>query len=349
MLNPIDIKFFKLCCTEIGNESETDIAARCPVCGDSKYSKSKKRLHLYQVQNSTLVHCFNCGIHHNVYNFLKTYFPEHLDAYKREMFKNSLNLEFEQTKFNDDFSYLNVENLNISNFENISNNLDFSSNELLNNSNIEKFQKSENSQKFEIFQKINFKELSQESLNYLKSRKLNYYPEIFGKFYELDCLEVNNKYYPLAGKIIIPFYYTLNDKIYGFYSRSIYDKSFNTCNLNLGYKIWNWFNIDKSQPVFIFEGIFDALSFYQMTNEKNIIALCGISIPDERLNELKTPMFCLDNDQTGIKEMIKHYKHNCLIYDTKFKDFNEMLQNNYIPKFNFKSGFSALIELKKLL
>ena len=77
MLDPIDIKFFKLAIGSgrVKSETSQDIAARCPICGDSKYSKNKARLHLYQKNDVTLVNCFNeCSCQNiSVYNFLKNY------------------------------------------------------------------------------------------------------------------------------------------------------------------------------------------------------------------------------------------------------------------------------------
>lgn len=56
MLNRIDIKFFKLAVgmENIGKETDVDIVARCPICGDSQSNKRKKRLHLYIKNNVTI-------------------------------------------------------------------------------------------------------------------------------------------------------------------------------------------------------------------------------------------------------------------------------------------------------
>jgi DNA primase len=93
--------------------------------------------------------------------------------------------------------------------------------------------------------------------------------------------------------------------MYGFYSRSIGTKMFCTYNneLNIGYKVWNWFNVDKTKTVYIFEGIFDGIS----SGLTNIIALMGAKLPDERLKELKDPVFCLDND--GVQSVTDNAIH----------------------------------------
>ena len=92
MLNPLNIKFFKMCCHDIGKETLIDISARCPVCGDSKKNKSIKRLHLYHKGGNDFVKCFNgdCPVNTNMYNFLRLYFPDKLYDYKRECFHQKI-------------------------------------------------------------------------------------------------------------------------------------------------------------------------------------------------------------------------------------------------------------------
>lgn len=58
--------------------SYEDIACKCPICGDSKYSKSKKRLHLYKKGEVINVNCFNgdCPAKNlTPWKFFKTYTP----------------------------------------------------------------------------------------------------------------------------------------------------------------------------------------------------------------------------------------------------------------------------------
>lgn len=49
---------------------------RCPVCGDSKKSKSKFRFYIYKKNGSFKVHCFNCAYHESFRFFVKAYFPD---------------------------------------------------------------------------------------------------------------------------------------------------------------------------------------------------------------------------------------------------------------------------------
>jgi len=124
---------------------------------------------------------------------------------------------------------------------------------------------------------------------------------------------------------------------------------------NIGYKIWNWFNIDKSKPVYIFEGIFDALSL----GYNNVIAAIGATIPIERIKELKEPIFVSDNDKTGVLNSIKYSNlgHKVYIQPSKYreKDLNQLKLNNRgldlkkIVDENLFSGMMAEIRLKEKL
>ena len=294
MLSQTDIKFFKIAVgsENIGKESLLDVSAKCPVCGDGRKGNSK-RLHLYEKNGTTLVHCFNgdCPVHYNVWNFLKNHNPELLDSYKRETFGETM-------KTLGGNNYLPKQEVKI---------------------NIKTIALESHLGKIEDFP---------QALEYVKSRNVEYDKERFGQWYfGIKDLNIDGILYKVKDSIIIPFFY--NNLIYGFYSRSIDKKNFITYNhqINLGYKIWNWFGIDKNAPVYIFEGIFDAIS----SGKKNIIALAGAKLPEERLKELKYPVFCLDNDKTGILNA-KNYAmsgYNVFIQPTDIigKDFNEIKKN----------------------
>ena len=85
-MDSLDIRFFKMAVggDRIKQETPTDITARCPICGDSKYSKSKARLHLYEKNGVTLVNCFNeCSVNNiTMERFLKDFYPALLPSYR---------------------------------------------------------------------------------------------------------------------------------------------------------------------------------------------------------------------------------------------------------------------------
>ena len=336
MLDRIDIKYFKLAVglENIGKETDLDITARCPVCGDSRKNKRTKRLHLYEKNGVTNCNCFNgdCGVQNKtVYSFLRDFFPALLPQYKKETFGNTLE-KLSKNETADVFSSFKKE-----------------PEETL-----------EQPEKVDILlhdlssymHKI---EENQEALDYLKSRGFDYnnLKDKYGQWYfGFQDLKIGEKNYKITNAIVIPLYY--DGKMYGFYSRSIYDKVFFTYmhDANIGYKIWNWFNVDKSKPVYIFEGIFDALS----SGFDNVIAAIGAKIPEERINELKEPVFCYDNDKTGMMNSIAQANKGYKVFVQPpgyAKDMNENMLNgvdcrNLIAN-NLYSGISASIRIKSKL
>lgn len=304
MLDRLDVKYFRLAVglDNIGKESDVDIVARCPVCGDSRSNKRKKRLHLYIKNNVTNINCFNgdCPVHNKtVYSFLKEFFPSLLAQYKKENFGNTLQkLASGQTE--DVFSQFKSEVQN---------------------------------PKEVLIHDLSpyLKDIVDvpEALTYLRNRGFEYKESKYGKWYfGYQDLKIGEVMYRITNFIVIPLYY--NNEMYGFYSRSIYDKTFCTYmhDANIGFKIWNWFNVKKDSPVFIYEGIFDAIA----GGLPNSIALLGAKITEERLSELKYPVFVLDNDKTGLMNSLTYAKRNFQVYiqpdNYKEKDINELMLNH---------------------
>jgi hypothetical protein len=307
----------------IGKETDVDVSARCCVCGDSTTNKNKKRLHLYEKSGTTLVNCFNgdCDVHHNMWNFIKRTSPDLLDSYKRETFGEKLD------------NYINRDK------------------EPTPNKALEKLE--DPITYHDLTSYFTPIEESQKALDYIKSRGLPY-KDTFGKwYYGSTDLIIGDKKYSLNDSVIIPLY--KDNKMYGFYSRKIENKFFATYNpeVNIGYKVWNWFNIDKSRPVYIFEGIFDAISI----GKTNVVATMGADIPMERVSELSQPVFCLDNDKTGWMNSIKYAEmgHRVLIYpdDLHHKDMNKVLTEGINPEeivdSNIYKGRLAIVKLRKKL
>ena len=329
MLDRNDIKFFKLAVglENLGKETDKDVSARCPVCGDSRTNKRTKRLHLYEKNGVTNVNCFNgdCAVHNKtMYSFIKEFFPALFEQFKKDNFKNTI----QRLASNEDV---------------------FAS-----------FKKEEPKKEKPVLTQdltpyLKNITLSEECIVYLRNRGIPYIADKRGKWYfGYQDIKIGDTIYKITDSIVIPLYY--NDEMYGFYSRSIKDKSFCTYmhDANIGYKIWNWFNVDKSQPVYIFEGIFDAIS----SGKYNIIALMGAKIPEERLNELKYPVFVLDNDKTGLMNSLAYAKKGYSVYvqpdSFKEKDMNELMLNQRIDvseliDTNTWKGLSAEVRIKSKL
>lgn len=336
-LSHLDIRYFKLSVGQenIGKETSVDIVARCPICGDSQKKKNSKRLHLYVKNNETRINCFNSGCectNKTTYGFLKSFYPNLLENYKRENFIQNLS-HLSGSQPEDVFANI------AENVKNTVNDTSVVAPVLTHNL-------------FEYFENILEHD---EALSYLSKRGFDYFNSKYEWYFGKQDLQIGDKRYKLTDSLIIPLYY--NDEMYGFYSRNIFNKEFFTYmpEANIGYKIWNWFQIDKNKECYIFEGIFDALS----SSFDNIIGLMGAKIPQERLNELKKPIFVLDNDKTGIMNSVEYARKGYTVYIQpdiyKEKDLNELLLNHpeldmqKLIKENLYSGISAEIRLKSKL
>lgn len=324
MLDPVSIRYFKLAVgSKVKYETPGDICVRCPICGDSKYSKNKARLHLYSKGNLTLVNCFNeCSCRNKtVYSFLRDYYPNLLDSYKQEVFKSNL-------------SKISLEQYDLIGDLDLSDNIKTVSNDFI---------------KPPVLFDLNFFEKSPKTLEYLESRGLEWSPT-FGDVYIGKNIKIDSKSFPIDNFIVIPFY--CGDKCYGFYSRSMTEHRFYTYmpEKNDEFKLWNYYNVDRTKPVYVFEGIFDAISVYQ-SGFTNVVACCGATPPEKLLNGLDCVM-CFDNDQTGKRNSLKYAKKGfkVLVYpnELQFKDFNEMLLNNVCISdimSNVYSGIQAQIKI----
>ena len=361
-LSNLDIKYFKISVGQenIGKESSVDIVARCPICGDSQKNKRSKRLHLYIKNNETRINCFNSGCectNKSTYGFLKSFYPNLLENYKRENFIQNLSHLSGNSESGDVFANITNKKQEIETTQQSNN--DFGSVDSWFPEDDYKVEPIIEQQKpvlvhnlFDYFENILEHD---EAINYLSKRGFDYFNSNFEWYFGIQDLQIGDKLYKLTNALIIPLYYS--DEMYGFYSRNIYSKEFFTYmpEQNIGYKIFNWFQIDKEKETIITEGIFDCLSI----NYNNRIALMGAKIPEDRLKELRHPLFVLDNDKTGILNSIEYAKRGFNVFvqpnEYKDKDMNELMLNNpeldiyNFIKENTFSGISAAIRLKSKL
>jgi len=163
-------------------------------------------------------------------------------------------------------------------------------------------------------------------------------------------------YYHKDYGLIVPFELD-NESIYGWQSRNLDTKYFHIELPENNPKIWNWFNINKDEEVFISESIIDASMLYYIG--KQSIAAIGSDISTEYLAELKYPVFIFDNDKTGKTKTIKYSKllpnAKFLVWDKRIhqKDLNEIITSSIpIDKFkkfiegSLKTGYEIQIQHK---
>lgn len=166
-------------------------------------------------------------------------------------------------------------------------------------------------------------------------------------------INIFDKAYYVKNFIFIPIFQY--KKLKGFYTRSIEEKRFSTIIFPKGEKYWASETLDPTQTVYVFEGIFDAMS----SGYENVIAMLSADLPESLLSELKDPVFCFDNDETGVRKAIKYNKMGYKTFvwreDIKEKDMNERLlstsleENKKLIAENIYSGLEAYIRLNRFV
>lgn len=317
MLDYINVKYWELAhsAEELGYHKSSDYSCKCDVCGDSN-NKNKKRLHLYKKTSyeSDSIQCFNCGYTANMYSYLRDHHPSLFNSYKQELGIGKLNALTERKPL--EIRAVKKENI----LKTFSRPAEF----------------------------IPITE-SEEGMKYISKRG---FPKM-KCYFSTGKVKLIDKEVMLKNYIIIPL--LENGKWFGFYSRSIESKTFYTYlpEFNTGYKVWNFFGVNKAEEVYIFEAIFNAMS----SGLKNCIAVLGSDIDPDRLSQLKKPIFVFDNDEAGRAKALKYadkgYKVALLpreytddindLYAKKGmnrKDISELIKSNVV------SGLKAKIMLK---
>jgi hypothetical protein len=81
---------------------DTYINFRCPICGDSKKNKFKKRGYILKNRKPWMYFCHNCFVKMNVVEWLKRYYPINYRNYYSEILQNrdNVNIELPKIKLN---------------------------------------------------------------------------------------------------------------------------------------------------------------------------------------------------------------------------------------------------------
>jgi len=330
MLDPINVKFFKFAVgSGIGKETPNDISAKCVICGDSEKDERQKRLHLYrktQYEND-VVHCFNCEFSGNMYSFLREYDTTLFEQYKREKRETSFNNLKEKKQ---DTEAVVMQNT---------------------------YKKKSKIFTFPFPKEFIPSEENEKAKKYLSGRKLT----CDDIYYSPDGIKLGEKYIPIKDCIVIPLWHNKElGTVYGFQARSIEGKTFYTYipDENTGYKVWNWFGIDKTKPIFVFESVFDAKS--SGLPEDRIVAALGADLNEDRINEVNEAIFCFDNqfkDPTSKKKSTDLLQNGFRVFvwptNIEEKDSNKWLQNSTngesfarIILTNIESGGKGVLRLK---
>jgi len=309
---------------------------RCPLCGDSKLNKNKKRGWVL-VGNNRYPHyyCFNCDTSMSFAAYLK---DKH-----HEIFLRYFN-EFKKIESVEKSHVIEI----LSNKELIEEDLT----PILNKVSFPVLEKQ---------QSILKERMRMNALRYIVNRRL---PE--NKIRELmvgyDEFQYNSVTYKMQNRVIIPYYSNLKE-LYAFQGRLILDNSYLekyiTFKGNNKIKIYNYFNVDRNKPVIVTEGPID--SFFI----DNAISVSGSISPKSEVasflkREIPILYWSFDNDKPGYEKTVKFMKEGfkCFIGYEKwknYKDINEiikaekkMLTPTYISNIIINNSFSGDLGLARL-
>ena len=247
-MNLIDSKFIGLISSRLEKFKKVKpnlYNFRCPLCGDSKKSKSKMRGYIYGIKTNTNFRCHNCGASMSFNNFLKE-----IDTV--------LQKQYAMEKFKDGFTGRNF----------VVDEPTFT------------FEKP----KFKTSIDLPLASTVESSRTYLEKRKLDptqfYYAEKFVEYVNSRKQNLNMKEHP---RIIIPLYYEKN--LVGVQGRSLDSNSvkyITTIFYNEAPKIYGLDNIRRDAPVFVTEGPFDStflLNSIAMCGADGDVRKWGVSTP----------------------------------------------------------------------
>jgi len=338
-LDPINVKYWKLVhsASDLGTETPQDYACRCDICGDSAHSRSKKRLHLFTKSgfDGDAIKCWNCDYTGNMYSYLRDYHPSLFPQFKKENQSEGFNRLVIEKETKPTSAPLVIDNIIT-----------------------QKMTELEAEPKPDkLVQEIPLPNLKDfpEAVQYLRNRGIEPKEDWL---YSLGTLAFDAREFSLPDYIVIPLKWK-NGLWYGFQALAFKKKDFRVVLLpeNIGWKVWNWSNIKKDEPVYITESVYDTLS----TFKPNAIAQMGAQLSKDRIDELKEPIFCLDNnniDDRARIELINYAKagHKVFVWPKKVphkvKDFNDLVkmgatkeQINSLIDNNIYKGMEALLKL----
>jgi hypothetical protein len=290
----------------------------CPVCGDSSSNKHKKRMYLLK-DEKWYVFCHNCGYSNGLSFFAKDYFPLQYDRLMESAMGSFLKID--NTESEDDKASRLIASLQKKN-----------QNRTTTNKHLSSFLKRDCVKLSDIDGILDLdskdKKVVTEQIKYLKGRYIH--KEFYSDFYY--CYQVQDKkQFMYKNRIIIPFYNKDNEP-YFFQGRMTNKyhspKYINWTNPNSNGAMkpeYNEHNVDKSETVYIVEGLFD--SFFI----DNAVSTLGANMSKDRMRyfENKYPNRCyvLDNDSAGmdVTRKLLDRGETCFIIPKQKKiDINDM-------------------------
>jgi hypothetical protein len=303
--------------------------SECPICKEGKSAGKKKRFHVLVDNEKATCFCHNCGISTSFYNFIKEFYNSLFESFKKDSIMNGF------------FKYKTKLNSTYKNKE-----------------------KEKHIKKDLLNNLTPVMKAPQEAINYCKKRKFDkklipniYYTDNYMKFIHDNKLK-QYKYIPkLDRRIVFPIFYKQN--LCYLQGRSIVsnDWRYNNIQVQDGFKLFNYDNIDWNKQVILTEGIIECGYFLP-----NSGAMLNSSINLDIVKEYKNNIIVLlDNDiHTNIqvrKKALGFVDNGYAIVifpnNIKEKDINEMVCNGWkkanilnLINNNIYKGIEAKVKLK---
>lgn len=285
----------------------------CPVCKEGS-SPWKTRLYILTEKKSFItVYCHNCGLDTNLKTFIQKVNP-----------------------------YIYSDYLNEERAEQVQN---------LKNGTLVKKQ----SYKSDFSNEINLQYVFELNNKYFKSAKQFKQAVDFCKKRHIEE-HIDTLYYnvhpnhTLSGMLIFPFIMADSEMIYGFQGRHTEHKRFHTHSKNESLKVYNIYNVNIDEPVYVFESIIDSMMM------DNSIAMLGTTLSKAITDKMKKPIYVCDNDFTGMKKCLQYLEEGkkCFIFPDNFryKDFNEAVMDGInkstLPKLILENVYQGLNGISKI-
>jgi hypothetical protein len=316
MANPIVVQYVNLCNLDKVKKVPNGWLFRCYVCGDSSKNKRKRRGNIIEGDGDKIIYyCHNCGTNISFLNFLKEHKPHLYKEYRMAMFKQKLMSKGEWVEHNKQIidDQITEEEESIPQIT--------PSNQLLE-------QLDEVDEHADALQYLRARQLPEEFINEL------YYSQHYLKFLSDNNLKIIDNVEKINSdvRVVIPVY-DINKNMTHLQGRSLDPKNnirYLTCDLIKGSKkIWGLDRVDIKKPIYIFEGVFDAVFI------DNAIAGLGSFIDYDYLKSIAKNklIYCPDADfRTNIfleKNLVNMVKKGIDLYftpkDVKQKDINDMI------------------------
>lgn len=283
---------------------------RCPICGDSKKTKSKKRGYAFEHKGELFVKCFNCGISQVFRHFLEFHFNQYYSDYKKTELSNFFETN-KKEKIN--------ESIDLFGFEYESLNLEL----------VKNLPKSHKAKQYLHARKI--------SENYYENF---YYTDHFMKWVHehINRNLFKDSYDILDKRIVIP-YFNQFKKIFLIQGRSIDNKNPKYLTVKFDEKAKKIYGLDKinfHEKIYILEGPIDSLFIPNslalggtLSNLNSIIHYSKkenfIIVPDNDKRNKETNSFIKESIQSGFKTTL--WPKNFI-----WKDINEAIISGLTEK-----------------